>query len=269
MTAPKFYKATLSRAKMKERGFNEKINIGELFDKLGARNWTVAEEVGAGGYEHYQCSIEFKSGKDWNHLKSVFAGLGDITPAHKTDNGYEIKDGNYITKADMPLLKYADLNLYQWQKSVLDDLDKQSEREITVVIDEKGGEGKSYLTKYLEVNHILKSCPVISNDAQEYISYCMAVPRDGYCFDFPRADNLKEKYGLWKAVERIKDGHLYEKRYHVQEMWIDPPKILIFTNETDIPMDVLSKDRWRIYYIGTDYLTHTKDLIRVADCDYS
>lgn len=269
MTAPKFYKATLSREKMKERGYDGKIKIGELFDQLGARNWTVAEEVGAGGYEHYQCSIEFKSGKDWNHLKSVFAGLGDITPAHKSDNQYEIKDGNYFTKSDTVLLPYADLNLYEWQKSVLREIEEQNEREITVIIDEKGCNGKTWLTKYLEVNHILKACPVMSEKPEDYIAYCMAVQRSGYCFDFPRAENVRSKRGLWSAVERIKDGQLYDGRYHVQETWIAPPKIVIFTNEPDIPLDALSKDRWRIFYIGTDLLTPHTDLIRVADCDYT
>ena len=50
----------------------------------------------------------------------------------------------------------------------------------------------------------------------------------------------------------MKNGLLFEKRYTPRKKWIEPPKILITTNDWP-PVDAMSHDRWRIYKLVQDH----------------
>ena len=76
-------------------------------------------------------------------------------------------------------------------------------------------------------------------------------PAKGYIFDVPRCDTIKGKKNMWKAIEQIKNGLLYDRRYTSRKMWIDPPKIHMFSNELP-DRENLSADRWNVCGL-TDY----------------
>lgn len=117
-----------------------------------------------------------------------------------------------------------------------------------VIIETFGNTGKSAYSKYLEASHKADYCPVISNDINDYTGYCLKYPADAYCFDIPRAVSIKQANAMWSGIEMIKNGCLYERRYHPEKKWIEPPKIIIFTNE-EPDLSMLSRDRWVIRYI--------------------
>ena len=74
-------------------------------------------------------------------------------------------------------------------------------------------------------------------------------PAKGYIFDVPRCDTIKGKKNMWKAIEQIKNGLLYDRRYTSRKMWIDP-KILCSNELPD--RENLSADRWNVCGL-TDY----------------
>lgn len=245
MTAPKWYDFTLSREKMKERGIDGFEKVGQLFENLGAERYVIGSEVGEGGYEHYQCRVVFKTEKDFNHLVNVFAGIGHVSPTSVRDFKYCEKEGNYYRSWEKVLNKFADIELRPWQGQVISMLKEQDDRSVQVIVDEDGNHGKTVLAKYLQINRICQYVPPMG-EAMDLMAFAMAKPSKGYVFDMPRSETIKQKKGMWSAIEQIKNGYLYDKRYKYQDMWIEPPKILVIANE-EPPLDALSHDRWHLY----------------------
>lgn len=130
---------------------------------------------------------------------------------------------------------------------------KQDDRQILVIQDKEGGNGKSYLSRHMEATDLADVCPVISDEYNDYSSYCIEYPSSGYVFDLPRATTIKRRAAMWQGLEQIKNGLLFEKRYKPRKKWIDPPKVLVFTND-DIPWEMLSADRWQAYRLAGNQL---------------
>ncbi len=257
MTEPKWYDLTISRNKLKEMNLDGFEEVGRMFENLGAERYVIGQEIGEGGYEHYQCRVVFKHPTPIATLITAFAGIGRVMPTHVRDFKYCEKEGNFYRSWEKVLNKYADIKLLPWQKQTLEELDKQDDRGIMVIIDEKGGKGKTTLSKVCVTRRIAQYVPPMT-DAMDFMAYAMEKPSKGYIFDMPRSETIKQKKGMWSAVEQIKNGYLYDKRYSFRDMWIEPPKVLVFTNE-EPPFEALSKDRWQCYKIehwaGTDVLT--------------
>lgn len=259
MTAPKWYDFTLSREKLKERELDGFEKVGRLFENLGAERYVIGKEVGADGYEHYQCRVVFKTEKDEHHLHSVFAGIGHVSPTHVRDFRYCEKEGKFYRSWEKVLNKYTDIELRNWQGETVADLYEQGDRQITVIVDENGNTGKSVLTKYLVSNRICNIVPCLG-DYKDMMRICMAKAGTGYVFDMERTQDPKKAIGLWTAIESVKNGYLFEDRYNFKDMWIESPKILVLTNDMP-PLESLSKDRWRIYTISNKWGTPTLERI--------
>lgn len=242
MTEPAWYQFTLSKDKLNLTA----EQLGHWFDEHGAREWCIGNETGLEGYQHFQAVVHFKKGTSWSVLKQLVAGIGQVTPSHTHDFEYAMKTGDYIASWEGALTKFKNLKLQPWEETIIKQLSQQNDRKIMVVQDFEGGLGKSTFAKYLEANRILDVCPVVSDEYNDYTGYCFEYQKPGYCFDIPRAQSIKRRMAMWSGIEQIKNGLLFEKRYKPRKAWIDPPKILIFTND-DLPLDALSKDRWSIW----------------------
>lgn len=234
--------------------------IMTLLDELCER-WAYGHEVGADGYRHIQGRVVFKKAKELATVRNqteVVLPTAHWTKTSVRNFDYVEKEGNFVRSWEKVLRKYACLELNLWEQQLLQDLADQNDRQITVVIDEKGGRGKSTFSRYLEATHQMDVCPVTDGDACNYIEYCQKHPFKGYVFDIPRSDTIKTKKAMWRAIEQVKNGCLYDRRYTSTKTWIDPPKILIFANE-EPPLEALTGDRWRVYYFndtwGKDTLT--------------
>lgn len=251
MTAPKWYDFIQKRAEI------TLPLLIEAFGQLHTNRFVIGEETGLGGYEHYQCRLQFSKPYTLNELIEFnrrFGITGEWRPSHIKNFDYCEKEGKFYRSWEGALAKFHDLELRNWQRLAIGDLGEQSEREITCIVDYTGNNGKTYLGKYCEVNHIADYCPVNSGESGEYVAYCLGYKAKGYIFDIPRCDTIKDKKQMWKAIEQIKNGCLYDGRYAPRKEWIDPPKILVFANE-DPPVEYLSMDRWRVYYIVGDDLS--------------
>ena len=208
--------------------------------------FVIGEEVGEGGYEHFQIKAVFKKGRDTKELGIILPGT-HVTPTSVKNFQYEEKEGNFYRSWEGALKEYQNYKPLPWQQQALDVLEKQTDREICVIIDEEGGHGKTTLAKMMQVNRIAQYCPQMES-ASDYMAFAMAKPSKGYCFDMPRSEDIKKRKSLWSAMEQIKNGYLYDKRYNYRDMWIEPPKMVVMANE-EPPYEALSKDRWKVFYI--------------------
>lgn len=209
-----------------------------------AERFVIGEEVGENGYEHYQIRMVLKEPTEMDVLIRAWGPFGHVTATHVRDFKYCEKEGKFYRSWEEAINKFAFIKLKDWQAQCVSAYKAQNERQILVIVDDKGNHGKSYLAKHMHVTRMGRYAPVLET-AQDLIAYAMACPSNGYIFDLPRSESVKDKKAIWSAIETIKNGHLYDKRYHYQEMWIDPPKILVFTNEYP-PVERLSSDRWTI-----------------------
>lgn len=213
-----------------------------------AKEGVIGLEVSpTSGKMHYQCKIHLSRGETLEGWKALIGPYGHVEIAvDKSFSGYEEKDGDYIKWPESPIQKFKNLKLRTWQIDVVETFEKQDDRHILVIVDKQGGNGKSYLSRFMEATGQADVCPVVSDEYNDYSSYCIEYPAKGYVFDLPRATSIKRRSAMWMGIEQIKNGLLFEKRYKPRKTWIEPPKILVFTND-DIPWDMLSRDRWEAY----------------------
>lgn len=242
MTEPSWYQMTIS----KEKWGGDAQTFGAWLDEHGARDWAIGNEIGLTGYEHLQVVVHFKRGVNLSILKNNIGCFGNVQVSHEHNFDYALKSGNYITSWKDPLGRYKTIELWPWQKEVLEMLENQNDRQILCIVNKSGNVGKSILAKYCETNKIMDVCPVVSEEYNDYTGYCFEFEASGYIFDIPRSESTKRRKTMWAGIETIKNGLLFEKRYHPRKKWIEPPKILIMTNYWP-PIDALSHDRWQLY----------------------
>lgn len=242
MTTPKWYMITTPKRII------TLSTLQALLDQT-CEDYVIGEEVGEKtGYEHYQIKICLKADVEYNRANLMAALHGSHWEQARTrDYSYCEKEGKFWRSWEKPLWKYLDMDLRGWQNDVLRMCRNQGERRITVVVDEKGNTGKSYLVRYMQVHHIAEAIPTMENHKDIMRAAMAKKHAKGYIVDVPRA--MKPKGAFWGAMEDIKDGHLWDDRYNWKERWIDPPMLLVFTN-TVPDKKFLSADRWDIYMVG-------------------
>lgn len=160
-------------------------------------------------------------------------------------------------------------DLYEWQKTVVDRIKAQQEREVHWIYDLRGGSGKSFLTKYLV--HKLGWQPFLGGKGAD-IAYELDPRAAGYIFDFARA---AQEYVPYKILEEIKNGIISAPKYESRTKYIRREvdrdagprdeedgggslehrqsfatygRLVIFANFLP-DRDKLSADRWRIYEV--------------------
>lgn len=244
MTEPKWYDVTFS----KKMGWTRERVIAIAEEHC--ERFAIGDEVGEGGYEHLQARFVFKIGKEIGAVINLFPGA-HVTPSHTRDFKYVEKEGNFYRSWEKALNKYADVELMTWQGEAIAQLKSQDDRKIMVIIDPSGGIGKTTLAKICQIRRIAQYVPPLQ-DAMDFMAFAMEKKSSGYIFDMPRTESTKQRRSMWSAVEQIKNGYLYDKRYAFRDDWIDPPKILVITNETP-DLDMLSADRWDMYNVKYEF----------------
>lgn len=263
MTQPKWFDFTAPRT-----NDNELETMIKAFKSWKAEKFVIGKETGKEtGYEHWQGRVVFRKPMTMKELLKLSIEMGTKaphwTPTHVKDFSYCEKEGNYYRSWEGALAKYRNIELREWQKmAIADVIGEQGDRQVTCIVDRIGNNGKSWLAKHLVIEYGFAYVPAMPN-FEDYMFMAMAHENaKGFIFDLPRADTIQQKKAMWMAMETIKNGYLYDKRYSFREMWIEPPKMLVLCNE-EPPTDMLSADRWRIWYItkrwGIDQLESTPD----------
>lgn len=257
MTAPKWWDITI------KKGILELDHVKAMFERAKADKFVIGEEVGTlTGYKHFQCKGHFRKPYTLNEMKKFFGEDAHCEPSIVKDFAYCEKEGKFYRSWQGPLAKFFDLELRPWQGQAIADLIEQTERQVTVIIDKIGNHGKSYLSKHLVAKYNYCYVPPMPS-AEDYMFMAMAHhTAKGFVFDIPKSENTQQEKAMWSAMETIKNGYIYDKRYNFTEMWIEPPKMLVLTNDKP-PKNMLSEDRWRLLELidagNASFLTKWKE----------
>lgn len=204
------------------------------------KHWIIAKETGIGGYKHYQVRMDNR--ESFERLKTWFP-TAHIEQA--SDNyDYERKEGNYISSEDTNDIRRVRFGkLRRNQREIIRILDKQTDRNILAIVDKYGNTGKSWLTNWGFEKGLGFYVPPTIGTVEGIIQHvCSGYRREPYIFiDIPRSWKWSEQ--LYTAIESIKDGLVYDKRYSSRIRNIRGVKICVFTN-TMPKLDRLSTDRW-------------------------
>lgn len=215
------------------------INIFKEWLLKACDRAVVGKETGQGGYEHWQVRMAFK--EPWTlQAVSMVLPTAHLSPTSVRNFEYIYKGGDYWTTWDQVLERYRHITLRPWQQEAYCRYITQNERQILLVIDRIGNSGKSWLARYIVSRHEGRLIPPMEN-GKGLVQNAMAEGSTGYIIDVPRRGKLT--YEFWGGIEQIKGGHLYETRYNYSEKWIEPPKIMVFTNK-EPNLNDLSVDRW-------------------------
>ncbi len=228
--------------------------------KKHCKKWCFQLEEGKSGYQHLQDRVSFKKKLRLTGCKKVHdKAHWSPTSAENRDNCFyvtkeetrkggpwmdqEQQDEDYVPRQVREMTK-----LRPWQDNILSQCDVWDTRTINVVIDKKGGIGKTCLMTYARAHGIAKKVPFCNShkDVMRMV-YAIGVSRC-YMFDMPRAINKDQLSGFYAAIEEIKSGYCYDDRYHFRDRVMDCPNIWVFTNK-DPDLQLLSKDRWRLWKV--------------------
>lgn len=216
--------------------------------KNDVKKWIIATETGNGGYKHYQVRMDNR--ESFDRLKTWFP------QAHiekSSDNyEYECKEGYYIRSEDTNAIRMCRFSqLRPNQRRIIRRVKEQNDRTVTVVCDDRGGTGKSFLSRHLFEKRTAFYCPPTISSVQGIIQFICS----GYhgeeiiIIDIPRSWKWSKE--LYTVCEAVKDGLVYDQRYSCKMRDIYGVKLLVMTNSVPT-LDRLSADRWDL--IGADGL---------------
>lgn len=252
-----------------------RASLEEWF-KEHCKSWCFQLEEGEGGYRHFQTRFSLKVKA---RLPQVIASL----PEHHGHCGVTSKEnaGNYFyvmkadtrvdgpwTEKDVPAYvpkQIQGIVPYKWQQQILDMIKVWDTRNINVIIDTKGNNGKSTLTCYACVHDYARKIP-LANDYKDILRMVYCMPKSkGYFIDMPRAMKKERLFQFWSALESIKDGYCYDDRYEFKDCWFDCPNIFVFTN-TQPDTSLYTRDRWKFWEIkGDELVTYVPEFTAEAE----
>lgn len=234
------------------------------------KKWCFQKESGTKtGYVHYQGRVSLKL-KD--RLPGLFRMFGDgttgwrwsITSSENRDNMfYVIKSDTRIegpwADNDPPpkfktkkLIKMETDGPRQWQKTLMEIAEEEDWRSINFIYDKDGGMGKSTFADWLEYYKDGLRIPPFEKqeDILAWVMTAGANSKKSHMFiDLPRAMEQLKMRSLYAAIETIKEGVAYDKRYHGRIIRFDYPILYVFGN-TIPDTSMLSEDRWKFWRVN-------------------
>lgn len=232
-----------------------------MLEENDIHDWTIGFETGKHGYAHWQirvkvgCPDDFhsiirdKQGTHINPNSWMARNMPGVHIEESSDDscGYERKEGNFISSMDTNSVRSVRFGtLKPQQRDMLRKIQAQSDREITVFYDAKGSHGKSWMCIHLWERGEAVLVPRYACTGRGVSQFvCSVWTGQPYIFiDIPRAGKIPED--LYESIEALKDGVVYDERYHGRAINIRGTKVAVFTNQI-LDADKLSEDRWDIH----------------------
>lgn len=171
--------------------------------------------------------------------------------------------GQYIARQ----YRINEEQLFPFQKEIF--VYKFDKDKVNVIIDKKGGLGKSTIAHFTRLYKNGIVLPVV-NDAKELEQACQNMLSGKklrkeviIIIDLPKAVNKERMAGLYTAIERIKSGYVVDMRNKLKEWDFDSPMIWVFTNDAP-DMSLLTQRRWNLYTVNEnkefeDYIDFVDD----------
>nr|CRY97150.1 hypothetical protein [uncultured prokaryote] len=221
-----------------------------MLEKNDVKEWIIGKETGKNGYEHWQIRLDTSNKQFFEWIK-LYIPSAHVEKAERSvrESTYERKEGKFWGSADRPstlVQRYG--RMRKAQEGALRALQRTNDREIVVWYDETGNVGKSWFTGALWERGLAYYVPPTVDTVKGMIQWVASCYMDnGYrpyvIIDIPRSWKWSKE--LYCAIESIKDGLLYDTRYHSRMINVRGIKILVMTNSYP-KLDALSEDRWKI-----------------------
>lgn len=228
--------------------------------KKSSRRWCFQlEKAPSTGKLHLQGRVSFKTPKRKSEAK--IDAQTHVSPESDTTAGdfYVQKeetriDGPWSDKDVDPVserakkywLKHPNFN--NLQSMMWNALVHQNERQILFVYDPTGGRGKSTFIMRLVIEHGALQIPPTCQTAEDMIQFAFVYLKDGQfvVMDIPRAVNSEQSWNKWlSALETLKNGYVYDKRYAPKFKYVAPPRLMVTCNSLP-PPTLLTRDRYCI-----------------------
>lgn len=222
------------------------MTLMKWFRRNDIHKWILGAEKGANGYEHWQIRMQWRG--EFEDLKRIFP-RAHIEECSDTWT-YETKEGFYWTSWDRKETRQQRFGrLRPVQEDALKRLRATNDREIMVWVDYHGNVGKSWFTGALWERGQAYVTPPTIDTVKGIIQWVASCYSEGgwrpyIIIDIPRSWKWSDQ--LYCAIESIKDGLIYDTRYHSRMINIRGVKVLVMTNSMPKP-GKLSLDRWYIY----------------------
>lgn len=244
----------------------------KTFLRTHCKRWCFQLEKGSEtDYFHFQVRMSLIVKKRVGHMITWISSLMPGCHVSPTSNptffsGNEFYVMKEDTRVDGPWTDRDDFNPVAvptrlrnntpdwrpWQNTVLSLINvPPNDREINVIYDPKGGNGKSFLTMWLMARNMAERIPQ-QKDPRDIMRMIMNLPkRSCYFIDLPRGTSRNNENTMYSAIEEIKNGYCYDDRYHFKREMFEPPHIWVFTN-CPPNTDLLSRDRWHMWTISSN-----------------
>jgi hypothetical protein len=146
-------------------------------------------------------------------------------------------------------------NLYHFQQVIWDSVPNRDYRTINAIIDHVGHRGKTSFAELMEIYGRGYVITPLKEVSQMVCNILMDNDnRDPGCFifDIPRGLKQDDLRSMYAGIEQIKNGIVFDTRYHYKTYDFHSPAVWVFTN-TKPPMSLLSADRWKLWEIDEEH----------------
>lgn len=191
------------------------------------------------------------------------ACAGDIWYVMKSDTKITptYSDKTYEEPTPIPThISHIELDtLKPFQKEIIDRIKfSKSHRNLNILIDKKGGVGKTALLLYClthkeELGFKTKFIPMCESYKDVLGAVYGMGPADCYIIDLPRAveKNTKIIRGLMAGLEQTRNGVIQDLRFYYKSRIQNTAEIWCFSNVM-FNKNLLSEDRWVYWCVGDD-----------------
>lgn len=163
-------------------------------------------------------------------------------------------DRKLYTGEDVEIIKESP---YPWQAQLLTKLQSPvNDREIMWIYEPKGNHGKTAFIKYCAFHNLAWRLPIGKAHQLRAVAVTMVKQRGmptGVLVDLPRSlgtdDSVRDQLS---ALEEIKGGFVSSAMFgKLEEIFFDPPHVIIVANWLPPDMNAMSRDRWAIWSIDS------------------
>lgn len=147
--------------------------------------------------------------------------------------------------------------MFAWQRTIIENSKIRDDRSINVIVDCKGGIGKSTWCNWMAATKQACLIPFCRDHKDMLQAVCCLVDtikKSGLLFiDLPRALDKSRLKEMYTGIEVIKSGQAYDHRHKFRQVFFVKPHVWVFTN--GVPnLSYLSTDRWKLWQIVDDKL---------------
>lgn len=149
----------------------------------------------------------------------------------------------YNNRPALPFTAFTKESARKWQKYFINALAPQckDDRKIHVVVDPKGGGGKSKLADYLQYHH---NAFITEGGSKKDIA-CSYDGQPIVVFDIARNGECELNYS---ALESFKNGRIQSNKYESHLKRFETPHVIVLAN-WDLDYSKISQDQWDIYHL--------------------